>query len=104
MKKLIKISSVFLAMLALTAQAPPSDGEPSFTSIRIADANSVVLTLAGAATTTYSIQATSELGNTNMPFTAIGVVVTDENGQGTFTDVGAVTLHGQRFYRAQKTL
>jgi|SRR5437867_12475010 len=99
--KIVSLLVITLGLLLPAFQPALASDEPRFTSVQVAEGNSISLTLTGAVLTSYNILATTNL---NMPFSPIGVVLTDANGSGSFTDPGTLTLFPQRFYRAQRTL
>lgn len=96
--------SLILAVLVLsvgTVIPGFSQTNPRFTSITPGVEGSVTLTLTGAVLTTYTILAATDL---QTPFSALGVLVTDANGTGSFTDAGTLAVNRQRFYRAQQVV
>ena|SRR5438552_2087890 len=100
LKGLLLVTILFGLVLSALAQTNGS-GEVAFTSVRVAEADSISLTLTGAVLTTYTILASTDL---DQPFTPIGAVQTDQNGTGSFTDPGTLAVNSRRFYRAQRTL
>lgn len=92
--------AVTLTTMLGSAVSALAQTAPRFTSITAGSEGSISLTLTGAVLTSYTILATTDL---NATFSPVGVIVTDENGTGSFTDAGTTAINRQRFYRAQQT-
>ena|SRR5258706_225133 len=100
LRKCFKLLTVAVSVLLFQTMLADSGTQPRFTNIQVAN-YSVTLTLAGIPLTAYTILGTTDVA---APITNIvGVVVTDANGVGSFTDVGTLLLNPQKFYRAQQT-
>jgi len=104
MKRLCKLIMLLVATfgLVLPALAQTSvTGGPRFTNIHLTNIppSSVSLMLTGTVMTTYTIQATSDLGKS---YSTVGTVITDVTGKGSFMDVGTLAVNTRRFYRAQQ--